>query len=134
MVLSVPSLSLWMFSLCLQIRIAEQKVTTVEKTQPGINVGPYIGNLYKLCGITFVIIKMAQVHVTNDRNTEIIIPVKETFLVIFKTRRYKVPGRKPIIQEVPQVIPMKQETPLPPLKLANTGKQCPNVHPKAVNQ
>ena len=134
MVLSVPSLRRLIFSLCLIMTRIEHKVTHVENNQPGINVGPYIGNKNRLAGITPHIINIAHTQVMMDKITDVSILVKETFLVIFKIMKYVTAGNIPNIQVVPHIVPMKQETPLPPLKEAKIGQQCPIVHPKIVSQ
>ena len=112
----------------------EQIVKIVENSHPGKRVGPYIGNKYRLAGTTPTIINIAQIHDTNEIVQAVIILVNETFLVIFKLMKYVTAGNKPSIQVVPQAVPMKQETPLPPLNEAKIGKQCPKKHPKTVNQ
>ena len=112
----------------------EQIVKIVENSHPGKRVGPYIGNKYRLDGITPVIIKIAHTQLIKERIPDVSILVNETFLVIFRKIKYKEAGTKPSIHVVPHIVPIKQDTPLPPLKEAKIGKQCPNVQPIIVNQ
>ena len=77
---------------------------------------------------------MAQIHEMRDKIKDVRMLVNETFLVIFRKRKYKKAGIRPNIQVVPHIVPIKHDTPLPPLNPAKIGKQCPNVQPNTVSQ
>ena len=84
MVLSVPAIMRLMFSLCLQNTKTVEIVAQTENTQPGINVGPNIGNKNRSCGMTPAIMRIAQIQDIEVKITDIIKSVNETFLLILR--------------------------------------------------
>ena len=98
-------------------------VMTIDDTKPGNKVAPYIGKKINSPDITFVITKMVQIHDVKVNKTAVMILDRDTFLLNLSQRKKDNPGRKPTNQDVPAAIPAKTETPLPPLKEANTGQQ-----------
>ncbi len=71
----------------------------------------------------FVMTNTAQTQATIDKIQPIAIDVRETYFDFFKSGKYKQAGTNPKPQLAPKVVPIKFETPLPPLKLAKHGQQ-----------
>ena len=109
-------------------------VMTIDETNPGNNVAPYIGKKIRSRGITFVMTKMAHNQYVKVNMSDVTMLARDTFLLNLSQRKKDNPGIKPTNQDVPAPIPAKTETPLPPLKEAKIGQQGPIEQPSAATQ